>query len=291
VRIEREASDTLTAVEMDVGDELAFGLADGPTRSIVVREAGAKPCETGPTPEGGPEGVVRYRIRATLEVDGHVVHLVRTIPSQESFSPPPRFLGLRVWLDAVDDIFTFLAENHGECRPRRKVRLAVWDARQRICPVLLHPWCPLPAGGLRVSDCYRGEDTWLGPYDGAECHGGLDVNHPAGTPLWTPLRIDAHEMFARITEGENNNRWRGTHRWPDGSTWVLQSHHVIRLLVPEEEPIAAGTHYAEAAGVLSGAHEHSHFVFRVREGDDEVMLDPWLLFWQMYEDRKLTSAD
>lgn len=291
MKIERQAKPTLTAIEMDIDDELVFTLQDGQTRRIVVRNASAKPSEKGPTPEGGPEGVIRYRIKADLEIDGHILQLVRTIPSRENFRRPPQAFGLHIWLDAVDDIFTFLAENHGQCRPKRKVRLAIWDARGRICPTLLHPWCPLPSGGLRVADCYRGEDTWLGPYDGSECHGGLDINHPAGTPLWTPLRIDEHEMFARVTGGENNNRWRGLHHWPDGSTWVLQSHHVIRLLVPEDKPIAAGTHYAEAAGVLSGAHEHSHFVFRVREGEEEIMLDAWLLFRQMYEDRRLTGAE
>ena len=64
--------------------------------------------------------------------------------------------------------------------------------------------------------------------------------------------------------------------------------------MPEQEPIAAGTRYAESAGVLTGSHEHSHFVFKVREpgatDDDEILLDPWILFWQMYRDRALTMA-
>jgi hypothetical protein len=80
------------------------------------------------------------------------------------------------------------------------------------------------------------------------------------------------------------------HRWPDGAEWVLQSHHIISLLVPEHEPIPAGTHYAEAAGVWVGCHEHSHFVFRVRDYGDDIYLDPWILFWQMYQDRAHTSS-
>lgn len=89
-------------------------------------------------------------------------------------------------------------------------------------------------------------------------------------------------------DGANNNRWRGWHHWPDGSSWFLQSHHHVRLLVEEGMPLEAGTHYAEAAGVLSGCHEHSHFVFGIRRGGKEVLLDPWLLFRQMVRDRELT---
>lgn len=247
----------------------------------------------GTVASGEATGVLSYRVSCTLRIDGQVVQLVRTVPSQENFRPPPRVMGLRIWLDTVDEVFTFLDTSHGvtgdDCRPSRRIRLAIWDERSRICPTLLHPWCPLPEGGLRVEDCYRGEDTWLGPYDGASAHDGLDINHPAGTPLWTPIRIDEHEMFTRVDAGANNNRWRGLHHWPDGSTWVLQAHHVIRLLVPEAGGIPAGTHYAESGGVLPGVTEHSHFVFRVREEGEEYMLDPWLLFWQMYEDRRTTT--
>jgi len=243
----------------------------------------------GPLPYADREGVGLYRMSCKLEIDGTRLHLARSVPSQENFRDPPHACGLRVWLDAVDDIFTFLEESHGDCRPTKKCRLAVWDATGRVCPPLLHPWCPLPPRSLRVEDCYRGEDTWLGPYDGKEAHGGLDINHPAGTPLWTPLRIDEHELFDRVgVDGANNNRWRGLHHWGDGSTWVLQTHHLTRLLVPEGRPIDAGVHYAEAAGVWNGAHEHSHFVFRVRDRGAEVSLDPWVLFWQMYRDRRAT---
>jgi hypothetical protein len=51
---------------------------------------------------------------------------------------------VRIWLDAVDAIFTFINETHGPCRlkencshhspPRRHVRLAIQDATRRICP-------------------------------------------------------------------------------------------------------------------------------------------------------------
>ena len=294
--VERVAKDTLTALELDVGDRLRFTLSDGSTRTIVVRAAHAEVESRGRVWNGEDGGVLRYRIACVLEIDGHRVELVRTIPSQQNFVPPYTLFGMRLWLDTAGDLSQFLGDTHGgvdevsACFPRRALRIAIWDERNRICPVLLHPWCPLPAGGLKPEYCYRGEDTWMGPFCGREAHNGLDINHPAGTVLWTPISIDEHEMFNSIERGDNNNRWRGVHHWPNGADWVLQSHHLIRLTVPQDRPIAAGTAYAQSAGAYIESVEHSHFVFRVVDEGAEVLLDPWLLFWQMYEDRASTST-
>ena len=84
------------------------------------------------------------------------------------------------------------------------------------------------------------------------------------------------------------------HNWPDGSVWLFQVHHIIRLLVPEHDSIPAGMRYADGAGMLTGSHEHSHFVFGVREpgakDGEEILLDPWILFRRMYQDRRTTTA-
>jgi hypothetical protein len=234
------------------------------------------------------------RCNCQLRIDGHAVQMVRWIGDQRSFYEPWELFGMRLWFDGNRDLFEFLEENHGPCKPRKQARFALQDATRRICPVLLHPWCPLPAGGLRIEECYEGADCWMGPYWGAEAHGGLDINHAAGTPIWTPVEIHDHEVYDRVDKGANNNRWRGIHRWPDGSAWLLNVAHIIRLLVKEHEPIPAGTRYAEGAGMLTGSHEHSHFMFAVREpgaqeGED-ILLDPWILFWQMYHDRGCTVA-
>lgn len=288
--IERTAGDTLTAVEMDHGDELRFTLASGQVRTIKLLTTVAWVTERGRLRQSEGKGILTYCLHARFEIDGHQVEFSRRIPSQDSFRAPWTIMGMRIWLDAVGEVSELLQEAHGECFPKRRVRFAVWDARYRICPPLLHPWCPLPEGSLRIEDCYRGETSWLGPYDGTEAHGGLDINHPSGTPLWAPFPIDDHGFFDRVGAGDSNNRWRGVRTWGSGATWILQAHHVIRLLVPEGEPIPAGIAYAEGAGVSVGHVEHSHFVFRVRDYDEEIMLDPWLLFWQMYEDRKLTTV-
>jgi hypothetical protein len=68
----------------------------------------------------------------------------------------------------------------------------VQDATLRVCPDLVHPFCPIPKDGLRIEDCYNGENCWLGALYGAAAHAGLDINHPAGTPLWTPIDFDTY---------------------------------------------------------------------------------------------------
>ncbi len=289
---ERRIRSTLQALELDHGDSVELVLADGRTTRIEL--VSTKACIHSSTLErttplqGHPGAHSVLRMHANLRIDGDHVEVVRWIGNQRSFAEPYVIGDLWLWFDVCADLFRFLNDNHGGCAPRHDAVFAVHDARCRICPTLLHPWCPLPADGLRIErDCYDGQDCWLGPYFGADAHGGLDINHPAGTTLWTPLAIDRHAWFAHRDRGDNNNRWRGFHDWEDGSTWQLQSHHLIRLLRPLDAPIPAGFPYAISAGVLTGSHEHSHFKWAIIEpgSDQPVWLDPWLLFRQMYRDR------
>ncbi|MFP4356443.1 MAG: hypothetical protein ACLFUJ_15110 [Phycisphaerae bacterium] len=288
----KQVRPTLTAVEMDCGDGLTFELANGARRKIEAVSTAAVIVETNLDEVGKevPGGQTTYRMKCRLRIDGRPLDLVRTVGTNESFYDPAEVAGLRIWFDACDDCFEFLTEDHGKCRPNKKLRLAIQDASLRICPPLLHPWCPLPADGLRIEDCYCADDCWMGAYFGAAAHGGLDINHPAGTPIWAPINLETSEMFDRVDDGANNNRWRGVRTWPDGSKWILQVHHVFRLLVDEGQPIDAGVQIAEGAGVLAGAHNHSHFVFKVIEpgSETEILLDPWILFRQMSLDRAAT---
>ena len=119
------------------------------------------------------------------------------------------------------------------------------------------------------------------PYNGASAHCGLDVNMPAGTLLIAPLNLDDHALFHSLAAGFKNNRWRGTRRWPDGSDWHLQAHHLIAMTVPERTPLKAGVSYATTAGTAVGRHPHTHFMFRVLEQGGDYWLDPWILFWAM----------
>ncbi len=289
--IRRQAKDTLTAVEMDRGETLRFTLLSGDVVQIELVRTHAEVVHTSLKQLGAEEsaGRTEYRFCCDLRVNGRDHCLEREVSTQHSFYEPWIIAGVTIWLDAVVDIFDFLAETHGMCRPGKHARFALQDADLRICPGPVHPWCPLPSGGLRIEDCYRGEDCWLGAYNGASAHGGLDINHPRGTPLWAPLDIHDHCYFNSLRMGHNNNRWRGIHRWENGAEWILQAHHMTELTVPEHEPIRQGEQFAWGAGVLSGAVDHSHFVFKVRDEGETVFLDPWILFRQMLRDRGTTG--
>jgi len=282
----KQAKDTITAVELNKGETLEFRLLNGDVRRVALLDTGAEVTETTIETAGReePGGRTNYRFWCWLAVEEEEYRLEREVSTQRSFYDPWRIAGMDLWFDAVDDIFTFLQETHGACRPGADARFGIQDASVRICPVQVHAWCPLPDGGLRIEDCYNGEDCWLGAYFGASAHGGLDINHLPGTPLWAPIDLDDHFYFNSLEMGHNNNRWRAIRRWPNGSEWILQAHHMTALTVQEHTTIQAGVQFASGAGVLSGSHDHSHFVFKVHDEGETVMLDPWILFRQMYLD-------
>jgi hypothetical protein len=295
--LKRQAKDTLTAVEMVHGDTLEFCLIDGRTRALELVDTKAEIVRTTLKTPGNeePGATTVYRFWADLRIDGGDIRLEREVGTQSSFYEPWTIGGVRIWLDAVDAIFDFMRETHGPCRlqetcshdlpARRQARLALQDASTRICPEPMHPWCPLPSGGLRIENCYRGEDCWMGAYDGASAHGGLDINHPKGSPLYAPIDLDDHFLYNSTEMGHNNNRWRGLRRWDDGTLWIITSCHMPRLTVPEHTPLRRGHQYAEGAGVWVGVAEHSHFAFAVVDHGELIRLDPWILFWQMYQDQ------
>jgi hypothetical protein len=74
---------------------------------------------------------------------------------------------------------------------------------------------------------------------------------------------------------------------------VIQNHHLLNLLIPEHESINAGIYYAYVAGVHSGDNEHAHYIFKVKstENEREVLLDPWIIFWQIFEDNRKRNKE
>ena len=286
--LELEAKDTLTPVELNRGEGFTFKLRGGGVRKLVLEDTAADVLLTScadPRVEE-PDGGTLYHFTCRVRIDGHPMTMERYVCSQESFYEPYVVNGMRIWFDGVQDIFDFTMENHGPCRPNRHARFAVQDATLPICPQGMQPWCPTDGNFIDVAGCYNGDDPWMGPYLGGTAHGGMDINHPRGTPLWAPIDLDDQFYFNCVSRGANNNRWWGIRHWPDGSDWMIGTYHVVRLLVPEHTPIPAGTHYAEAAGVWVGSHDHTHFYFMIKERGRIFRLDPWILFWQIFENNR-----
>lgn len=289
----RQARSTLNVVDMNINDQLDFQLVNGEIRSVILTDVHTWIHETnlGPDDDGRSGGITVYKMAFFLNIDGHRIHIIRTVGNDASFYEPYELYGLRFWPDASQLPFEkeIVTENHGDCNPHTDLRLVIQDATLRICPPMLHAWCPLPKDGLKIKYCYNGDDCWLGAYFGKDAHSGLDINHKCGTKLWAPISFEKHELFAKLENGANNNRWRGVHSWADGSVWILQSHHIVELLISETETIMPGECYAVSAGALSGNHEHTHFVFRIEDETGKYKVDPWILFWQMYKDREESS--
>ena len=286
--MKHKAKETLTAVEMNKGDIEEFELVSGEIVRIELVSTQAHILHTTLKQLKVEEDGARtdYCFNCVLKINGQEHVLERELSTLRSFYEPWEIQGIRIWLDAVQDIFEFLTETHGDCRPRKHARLAFQDASLSICPEPLHPWCPLPPGGLRIEDCYRGEDCWLGAYNGSSAHGGLDINHPKGTPLWAPLDMDDQFYYKSVATGHYNNDWRGIRRWPNGAEWIFEACHMTELTVKEHQPIRKGQQFAWGAGVFSGCFEHSHFIFKIHDYGETILLDPWILFWQMYKDKK-----
>ncbi|MGD8240230.1 MAG: PKD domain-containing protein, partial [Armatimonadota bacterium] len=322
--VELRAKDTLTPVEMDVGDVLQFRLRGGRVFTLALEDTHAAIVE-----RVEPGGIV-YRFTARVLVDGEQMVMERYACSQECFYEPYVINGVRIWLDIVRDVFDLIPiryprTGNRQCFPRKAARLALQDATLRVCPQETRSWIETEREFLDVGDCYNGDDCYLGPYLGQACHVGMDLNHARGSPLFAPIDFDTQAYFNSLAMGHNNNRWRGIRRWENGDIWALQTHHLIDLLVPENTPLAAGTKYATTAGVHVGSHEHTHFEFKIArprdppsagrrsdaaaplsiavpiDFDDEselaqaqpevLHLDPWIMFWQIFEDRNARRGE
>jgi hypothetical protein len=296
----RTIKQTLTAVELNKEQTLELTLSSGELWKLEVVDTGAEVVKTARKELhlAEPGFVSEIRFHADVKINGEPRSFEREISSQKSFYKPWVVDGVRIWLDAVDDVFNFMDEFHGDCRSNKIARPTVvkyldsrWAFQEehfRICPDILTPWCALPEGGLKIEECYRGEDTWMGTYRGhtLQAHGGLDINHPSGAPLFAPLDLDDNFLWESVEMGQKNNRWRGIRRWGNGCEWILQTAHIVELTVPEHRPIQKGKQYAVGAGTAVGVVDHSHFIFRVYDDGNLYLLDPWILFWQMYRDEE-----
>jgi hypothetical protein len=282
--IERKSKPTLTPVGLNRQHTLRFLLRDGRDWKLTLLRTSAEIVQR----QG--DLIKAYAFDCDVQINGQEHHLRREVGTQASFYEPWKIDGVHLGFDAVSCAFQddggFMQEKDWSmgflCKPNHQARFAVQEADLPVCPEPLKLWYPNDSKRIDIRDCYRGDDCWMGPYGGKAAHCGLDINMKAGTTLFAPLSFDDHYLFHSTAAGYGNNRWRGVRRWPDGSEWWLQSHHLIRMLVPERTPLKAGTPYATTAGVAVGAREHTHFMFRVLDEGGDYLLDPWILFWEMF---------
>ena len=288
----RSIKPTITPFYLDAGDILRLTLTDGRVWTMTLLESTAGILERANLEYNDrrvPRGNVSvYVFEALVKINGRVRSLRREIGSSQSFYAPWIIDGVKIWFDASAAAFRerngFMAEKdwrHGLiCCPPRLTRWAVQEDGLPICPEPLRDWYSHPKRPLEIRDCYMGEDCWMGPYNGAAAHCGLDVNMKIGTPLHAPFSLDTQRIYQSVSCGDDNNRWIGERLWPDGSLWQIQTHHITETTVPPSEPVRAGKVYARAAGVAYGEVPHTHFLWRVIEQGGSYLLDPWILFSQ-----------
>jgi len=305
MRLDRRVKDTLTPVELDEGDTLHLILDGGAAWEMTLKHTSAEVLERGrpSTIDSGhfQNDILVYGMTAVVEVNGRQHVLNREVGSQGSFYEPWVIDGVRVWFDAAACAFIHPPRHGGLvyekdwahrqiCSPSRAARFAVQQADRAIAPEPIAIWFDRQKAVPDIKECYIGQDCWMGPYNGGAAHCGLDINMPKGTQLTAPITLDDQYMFNDRRAGSRCGRWRGTRRWnadgQDESDWVIQTHHLVDMLVPERRPIERGTRYALAAGTGVGLIEHTHFVFRIIEQGGDYMLDPWILFWAASEENR-----
>ena len=308
--IELAAKPTVTPVELNFGDTLKFTLLDGRTRTIRVVDTSARIVET-PVVEGHV-----FMFDVTLEVDGHKVKIDRYTGTQQAFYEPLVVNGMRIWTDMALSVFNkipmrYPGSGNLRQRPWKDVRLVLQDATIEDCPVKLSKWFDYRHPSIYVGDCYHGGDCWMGSFGEGVTHGGLDINQKKGEPLYAPMDFDGGGYFNSLAMGHNNNRWRGWRKWPDGSIWALQVHHVITQRVERGEKICQGMHLFDGAGVYVGWYNHNHYELKIASGkmpdwdagsrnnqdgsgeraletgQPEVYhLDPWIYFRQIFRNER-----
>ena len=121
--IRLSAKDTLSALEMNHGDTLAFQLRSGRTFTLTLDDTDATILE-----KVTPGGIV-YQFRAHVRVDGQPMTLHRYVCSQECFHQPYVVDGVRIWLDTVKDVFDLIPiryprKGNLQCLPRKDARFA-----------------------------------------------------------------------------------------------------------------------------------------------------------------------
>ncbi len=312
VGINLEAKQTITPVKLSHGEIVEYIRKDSGTLRIELLSTSANILYTNrdKIPNGEPVGGRgnQYRARLLYEITADV--LVNDLPmtmrkyvgSQESFYEPYVINGVRIWFDAVSDIFEqdggFLstarnADGRGNLivddKPNKNARFVFQDMTNRIAPGEIHAWFKDSAyrdknfiykeNFIDIGRTFNGDDVYLGAYLGGESHGALDINMEMNSLMYAPFDLDEQEGI----------RAEGTKTWPDGSTWAINTGHVIEKYVPDNTPVKGGTPYGRGARRACWWHPHAHFGFEIIESGIRYDIDPWILLHTIFLDRSSVS--
>jgi len=282
----------IKAVEMNIGDTLAYKLKNGQLRTFILRSTSAKPIFTYDNPDNNRSGIV-YSMNCKIMADGQELNLKRIVSAQQSYYKPWHINGVTFFFDAVKVIDTFIKDNHGStggsAYPKKDVRFAFIEYEDDYSPQPLKPWYPNKKNYINIKDAYEGADSWLGGYRKDEAHNGLDINISNNTPLWAPIDFDDQYYFNSLAKGDNNNRWMGVRTWPNGEKWILRTHHMTALNIEQNTTLTQGQFYGTVGGVLFGSYPHVHFYFIWEKDGFTTALDPWMIFWKTFENNKRRS--
>jgi PKD repeat protein len=297
----RKSKETITPIELNHNEVLNYQRNDGQILKIKLVSTSAKILYTNkhkiPSDESGADRGNMYRARllyeysCEVEINGHQMTMLRYVGSQESFFEPHVINGVRIWFIGVTDVF----EEHGGFLntarnangiPTKNARFVLQDMEKRICPEEIYPWFIdgverdenyiYKDNFIDIGRTFNGDDCFMGAYLAGESHGALDINLPQNSLMYAPFNLDAQE----------NIRAEGIKKWPDGSEWRINTGHIIEKYVPDNTPVKGGQPYGLGARRGCWWHPHAHFGFQIFEETNLYEIDPWIIFWQLFEDNK-----
>ena len=304
--ISRNFKETITPIELNNGEVLKYTRKDGQVLTIELLSTAANVLYTNrdkiPPDESGNDRGNMYRARLLYEytcdvkINGLAMTMQRYVGSQESFFEPYVIDGVRIWLIGVTDIF----EEHGgflntareaNGMPNKNARFVLQDMTHRICPDEIHPWFIdgeernenfiYKNNFIDIGRPFNGDDCFMGAYLGGESHGALDMGMAQNSSMYAPFDLDTQEGI----------RADGSKTWPDGSEWRINTGHIIEKYVPDNTPVKGGEAYGMGARRGCWWHPHAHFGFQIHESGILYEIDPWIIFWQHFEDNKKRDGE
>lgn len=314
ITLKRVAKETITPIELNHKDIIQYQKLDGEILTIELISTDAKIIwtnrdkipkdEPAYTMQGTMYGeqkdrVYRNPVRARLMyemscelmINGVLMNMRRYVGSQEALYEPYVINGVRIWFTGVQKVFEeyggFLTTRRIDHNtPGKHARFVLHDMTQRICPEEIFPWFKdgedrddnyiYEDNFIDVGRAYNGDDVHMGAYMGFDSHGGFDVAMSKKSLMYAPFNLD----------NQSGIRGDGTKKWSNGSEWRISTGHIKEKLVPDNTPLKGGKAYGIGAALVFGERPHGHFGFEIIEEGISYDIDPWIIFWQLFEDNK-----